>query len=80
MKEFLKSKTYPLAEHQEWKIEEILFPDEKKYHIAFMGMTFLEQDKVIINTDQITLSSGECNNFQLNLRIEGITNFAKSNN
>jgi len=82
MKGFLKSKQpFALGEHQFYKPEDILFPDEARKHIAFMSMEFKEEetDRVIITADHIDLETGELESFKLTMKINGIKDFAENN-
>ena len=67
--------------HQMVAVEGILFPNSDKYHCSFMGMTFEDKsDSVKIDTDIITLASGERESFELRLNIPGLREFAETNN
>lgn len=82
MKNFLKTKTpLPLDEHQMITCEEILFPDQREIYVSFMAMNFLaEKDTVLVETEQIHLSTGERESFQLRMTIDGIDDFAAEKN
>ena len=81
---FLKQKApFELGEHQQYKAEEVLFPDPKIFHQAYMGMIFDNdetEDSVRIDVENITMENGDRQSFQLRLTIPGLRVFAKQNN
>ena len=77
-----EKKPLPLWECQEITFESILWPSSGNIHIANMNFIFpnLPSDTIQIECDHIDAQTGEPTYYKICLKINGIYEFAKTNN